>query len=133
MEAHINQDELRLLTYMHEHAPGFGERYKINPKNVCEGLGIDVDALGRSASFLEEHGLVGMVTYDIGRRDNPDDFVLRAIYLTGLGETYMRDLERQSGIGTRLTLAVLSRLEKVAIDAGSKILAEIIVARMRAG
>src|SRR5690349_9525271 len=113
MNAHINEDELRVLTYLHENAEGFGNRHRIDAHKMMVDLGLDLKGLWKSGSFLEELGLVGIVGHDISRMDDPERrkcYTLEFFYLTGLGESYCRELEAQPGMPKQLTIATLKGL-----------------------
>jgi|GEM_PF-3969867 len=109
MTAHINEDELKLLTYLHEHAKGFTEQFSFAPDELERELGIDEEKLKKDASYLHDHGLARMRTLDKTTYAGLS-FTLVGVWLTGLGENYMRSLEAQPSIGRKLTVGAVSEL-----------------------
>ena len=85
---HISQEELLLLTFLHENSRGYGPQFKMAPSKIVAGLNIDHPQLLRCASYLAEHRLIGLNSYDTsGLGDGAEgSFYLSAVYLTGFGE-----------------------------------------------
>jgi hypothetical protein len=106
MNANINEDELRVLAFLHETVAGYDENFELDPKAVGKSLALDEQQLAKTASYLASHGLVGMATADTSTF-NGHAFLFTALWLTGKGEDYMRELEAQPGIGKRITVALV--------------------------
>jgi len=109
MPAKINEDELQILAWLHEHATGYGQRHQFLLSDVGQGVGIDKDLLPKPLSYLEEHGLVGVHAIDVSTQVG-DEYVLEGVWLTGIGEDYMRELEAQPGIARKLTVGAVREL-----------------------
>jgi hypothetical protein len=108
MTANINEDELKLLTYLHEHVNGYGSNHGIGIKMVAQELERSVQHVRKDASYLGEHGLGG-----IHHRDAPKQIFTidpEVVYLSGIGEDYMRKLEDSPSVARKLTVSVLSEL-----------------------
>lgn len=127
MIAHINEDELKLLTYLHEHAGGYGEKFGLSDKSAMGTIGLDEPAFKKALSYLEEHGLAGHRIDTAGLVWLDYD-----TYITGLGEDYMRELENAPGIARKLTLRALKQLGNVVLDVAVKVLTEHLKAMAKA-
>ena len=136
MEANkITPDELRLLAYLHERAPGYGAEFTFDGGRVATDLGVNPDDMLRHVSYLREFGLAGanLLSRPSMRGDGSVGSVrLQGIWLTGLGENYMRDLEARPGIATRLTVDAVGRLTNAAWEIVTKVGAEFAVAYLKA-
>ncbi len=106
MNANINEDELKLLAYLHERAEGYDENFRFEPEPVGSELSIDDRELRKIASYLVSHGLVGM---EASRFDN-GDVLLHGLWLTGAGEDYVRELEAQPSVSKKITVAVVKEM-----------------------
>ena len=109
MKANINEDELRLLAYLHERAEGYDENFQLDPAIVGKELVLDAPQLAKAASYLASHGLVGMETADTSTFSGRS-FLFNGLWLTGTGEDYMRELEDQPGVGKKITVAVVREM-----------------------
>jgi len=127
MNANISQSELTVLTYLHEHAKGYGRGFQISPEELVEALNIEFSQLVKDASYLESHGLIGVETIQ-----SDEAYIPIGFFLQGLGEDYMRELELQinaqgqapSGV-RRITVKVLGELGKIARDTAVKVLTDL--------
>lgn len=119
MIAHINEDELKLLTYLHEHAKGYGERFGLSDKAAMGAIGMDEPAFKKAYSYLQEHGLAGHRIDTAGTV-----WIDCGTYITGLGEDYMRELEKAPSIARKLTVGALKQLGNVVQDVAVKALTE---------
>jgi hypothetical protein len=132
MTAPISESELKLLVYLHEHVGGYGENHHVAPAQVCRDLEIDEAALKKDGSYLEEHGLAGI---EVVPHKNTlgliDKLSVNAVYLTGLGEDYVRNLENKPSIGRTLTVKGLGELGKVVIDVAREVLTELVKAGIK--
>jgi hypothetical protein len=106
MKANINEDELRQLAYLHEHATGYTDDFQIDPDNVRVELVVTDEQLAKHASYLAAHGLAGVSV--VTTRDGYEG--LSSLWLTGDGEDYMRELESQPGVGKKVTVAVVKEM-----------------------
>ncbi|MGA2440098.1 MAG: hypothetical protein ABSH08_04010 [Tepidisphaeraceae bacterium] len=106
MKANINENELRLLAYLHEHAAGFTDDFQIDPDNVRVELEVTDEQLAKDASYLASHGLAGMTA--AVSRDGYE--ALSSLWLMGTGEDYMRELEAQPGVAKKLTVAAVKEM-----------------------
>src|SRR5713101_3018336 len=117
METNINEDELTLLSYLHENAKGYGRRFALDADEVAEQLTWSQDQFCKAASYLAEWDLVVLAD------DIDDDPMISFVALAGEGENYMRELEKRLadqtllGRGKRATLAGITGLVKTARDA----------------
>jgi hypothetical protein len=107
MTANINENELKLLAYLHEHARGYGKDFKVDIGEATKAAGFDLLQFGRHASYLAEHGLVGISVMDV-ERFSEDDIIYEGLWLTGQGEDFMRELESQPGVPKKLTVSAIS-------------------------
>jgi hypothetical protein len=132
MTAHISESELKLLVYLHENVGGYGKNHHVPPPQICRDLGIDLAVLTKDGSYLEEHGLAGI---EVVSHKNPlgliDKLSVDAVYLTGLGEDYVRALENQPSIGRKLSVKVLGELGKVVTQVAREILTELVHAGLK--
>lgn len=108
----IGQEELLLLTFMHENALGYGPQFKMDPAKIMGGLNMEYAEFLRYVSYLAEHRLAGLNTIDrSGRGDGVEgSFRLTTVFLTGFGEDYMRALEAEPTVARRVTVAVVKEL-----------------------
>jgi hypothetical protein len=130
MKANINEDELKLLAYLHEHAEGFGESFQINTKAAAETLGFDDQSFRKHWSYLEEHGLVGTSRI---RERSTGVVVIATRYLTGLGEDYMRELENQPGIAKKITVKVVTEGWATIQSVAASVLGEVVKTHLGLG
>jgi hypothetical protein len=109
-ESIINEDELKVLAYLHEHAKGWGEDFPVSKNQMMAALGWEREQFRKHWSFLAGHGLVGSRTSEvqvpIGFRKIPQTLY----WMTVDGEKYMRAIESRPGIGKKLTVTVVSEL-----------------------
>ena len=134
MEAKISADELRLLVWLHENAKAFGESGAWYPQAMTKELGISAAQLAKDASYLAGHHLVGATFGDRTHLGSSSpEYWLQSLYLTSVGENYIRVLEEKPGIAQRLTIATLKKVEDVAVKIAGTVLAEIIKQQMRSG
>jgi hypothetical protein len=111
LTSNINEGELKLLTYLHEHAAGFGRNFPFDPGDVVKALGLTQEQFQKDLSYLSQHGLTeGHVVEQSQASGNPPRFANPQFWLTGLGEDYMRALEKAPSIGRKLTVAVVTEL-----------------------
>jgi hypothetical protein len=119
MSTNISQSELSLLAYFHENANGFGKEFGVSPDKIRQALGTSEDDFVKDVSYLEEHKLVGSLHLNLSTMNRAAFYKLGSVWLTGLGENYMRELERAQGVGKRITVKVVkemgSALERIAI------------------
>jgi hypothetical protein len=101
MKANINEAELSLLAYLHEHARGFNEHYLSVTKIIQTDLELSDAQLHFQSSYLAAHGLVGVNATFVGSLGDQHP-VIRGLWITGLGEDYMRELEAAPGVGKKL-------------------------------
>jgi hypothetical protein len=125
MKANINQDEMKLLAYLHEHATGYIEECALDPAKIKEALGIDDAELGKDMSYLKGHGLVGVriITF---RNAKGSVSEMQGMWLTSTGEDYMRELENQPGIGKKITVAAVKQTWEQMKSIAAQVLAELI-------
>ena len=100
MNANINENELKLLAYLHEDATGYDVEHQIPSEHIMQGLGMeDLEISGRElrkwASYLEAHGLVGMVKDHEVTFETEGETPIAAVWITGSGENFMRELEER--------------------------------------
>jgi hypothetical protein len=127
MKANINEDELKLLAYLHEHAEGYTEEFQLTPGEVAEEMQIEFKKFAKDASYLASFGLIGMNTIDNSSLDGRS-YGFMGMWLTGHGENYMRELEQQPGIARKLTVGAVSELWEMGkgtiVAAAGRLLAE---------
>ena len=110
MKANINEDEMKLLVYLHENAKGYDQPFKLEPEKVMSDLGIDYPQLQKDVSYLRGHGLV-----DIEQLQNDADmFAIFGLWITAFGEDFMRELENQPSLPRKITVAILKECERYA-------------------
>jgi hypothetical protein len=119
MNANINDDELKLLAYLHEHSAGYGSTFPYVPGEIAQAMTVAWELFIKNASYLEEHGLVGLRVLDASSTDGPA-FIQDRIWLTGDGENYMRELEerlkveeKQPGPARKITMRVVAETGSV--------------------
>src|SRR5438876_204320 len=88
-EVILSEDELGLLTFLHEKAAGYGPRFVLSRNDMALQLGWPHAHLHKAASYLEHWALVG-----ISETGGPIPEIT-GFYLTGRGENYARRLERK--------------------------------------
>jgi len=119
MEYRINEDELKLLTFVCDKALGFGDSFMIQAKDLTE-TGLDSAALTRAATYLEGWGFVHTLTAGGSRGASAS---VLSVGPLSLGEAYMREVaarlqaDNKLERGKRLGLAALSGI----MDAGLKV------------
>ena len=135
----ITKDELRVLAWLHEHAEGFGPDFKLSGRRMAESLGVDWVEAKKMVSYLGEFGLLGyrFKSQPI-RRDTREPFgpprAFDGVWLTGLGENYMRELEQRApvaNVAERVTAGVAGAVYDAARDVVVKVLAEVATAQVR--
>ncbi len=92
MQAKINELELNLLAYLHEHAAGYSDNQRFPPEDIANGLGCTIAELVKAATYLAGWGLVGL-----WRTPAVVCKPIAPIYLTHLGENYMRTMRGTTG------------------------------------
>lgn len=131
MKSNINEQELTLLTYLHEQAQGFGKEFQQPADAIMAALNLTADQLRKAGSYLQEHGLAGVVVTPVVTFDQEGQVEVESLWLTGLGEDYLRELEAAPGVGSKLTVAAISEMwgmgKGVIVAAAAKILSEIMV------
>jgi hypothetical protein len=110
MNAHIDEGELKLLAFLHEHAEGYTEHFALDPADVEKELDVSIDRLKKDASYLAGHGLAGITTLDTSTYGSGRSALLVGLWLTSAGEDYVRALERDEKVGRRLTAKVVAEL-----------------------
>ena len=65
-------------------------------------LGLDEPVFRRQVSYLGQFGLVGVEAERIDTYRESSSIIM-GVYLTGVGENFMRELERAPGVGRKLT------------------------------
>jgi hypothetical protein len=127
MTANINEDELRLLAYLHEHAEGYDGNFAFEPENVASALNFEMPAMKKNSSYLAAHGLVGMSAADTTTM-TARGFIFVTVWLTGLGEDYMRALEKEPSVGRKLTVGAVSQMwdagKGIIVSTAAQLLAE---------
>ncbi|HEV2296865.1 MAG TPA: hypothetical protein VGR35_23700 [Tepidisphaeraceae bacterium] len=116
MNYHINEDEMKLLAHLHEHAPGYGSDYPFDPSEVQNALRLDDRGFHRAASYLEQLGLVGIKS-ELAESFEDSQLFLFGIWLTGMGANFMRTLENAPGVRRKVTAAVVSKVWPAGDDA----------------
>lgn len=129
MKANINEDELKLLAYLHEQAAGCGKGFQLIPSEVAGQLGFDDQQMKKVASYLSDHRLAG-ITGTSFENSKGQDFYLEGIYLTGLGEDYMRELENQPGVGKKITVAAVKEMGSALRTIAVGVLTELVKSRI---
>jgi len=119
-EIHLDEKELELLAHLHETVEGYDHHFKVDPKGVMAALSVDEKQLRKSASYLEAFGLVGTTKIDVTTFQSAE-FLFAGIYLTGLGEDFMRALEKKPGVPKKITLGVMKELWTVGKGAISSV------------
>ncbi|MDB5327109.1 MAG: hypothetical protein JWM57_2678 [Phycisphaerales bacterium] len=133
MEAKINESELKLLVWLHENSPHFGEDAAWDVHLIESGLGYDRQQILAAATFLQGFGMVGAVTKQLHRGDNgePPLAVIGTVWLTPFGENYIRNIESTPTIAQKLTLATLGKLGQTATTVATAMLTEILKQHLR--
>lgn len=129
MKANISEDELKLLAYLHEHARGFNKHFHIEAKALLADLSLTDDQLKCHSSYLEAHGLAGVTASFVGSLGDQHP-IIRGIWITGLGEDYMRELEDSPTVSRKLTAGVVTETWGVLKAVAAKVLGDLIVGRM---
>ena len=110
MDIKINEDELKLLAYLHEHATGFTQESEVEPGKITAALGIELEQFNKDASFLASFGFVGKNATNVTSYQGPTEILWNGIWLTAAGENYMRHLEAAPGVMQKITVAVVGGL-----------------------
>ena len=131
MDYHINESEIKLLAFLHEHAEGYGDDFTLDPDAVMKGLDMDARTFQLAASYLQELGLAGLRATRVDDNSGSQVFIF-GVCLTGAGENFMRNLERTPGIAERVTVAVVSQAYKVGTDVFAKTVAQLAVEAAKA-
>lgn len=127
MQARITEDELRLLVWLHENAKGFNDGSGFDPDEVSQALEVDDSTLYKLASYLSGHGLVGLKLANMthfGSRGQESSIIF--LWLTSLGEDYVRNIEAEPGIARRLTVSTLAEVKDLAVKTATTILTELV-------
>ena len=123
MEINIDEDELKLLTYLHEKATGYGEEFSFEMETVTPALGWDQQTFDRVASYLAEWDLITAVTPTSG-------MPFFTLALTGQGENYMREFEKkleERNLLSRGKQATVSTLKSL-LDTGRDVVIKVATA-----
>lgn len=107
MDININEAEMTMLAYLHEHATGFSDAYAFDPEGVMKSLEMESPAFEKTLSFLEQLNLVGVSSESFN-----DDFgrAIFGIWISGSGENFMREIEKAPGISRTLTVGLVKEL-----------------------
>lgn len=132
MNYQANEDEMKLLAYLHEHARGFGPNYPMDPAEVQAALELDQRAFHRAASYLEQLGLVG-IRSELAESFAESELFLFGIWMTGMGGNFMRNLENAPGVGHKVTVAVVGQAWKIGTDTVVRVASQLLteIARSR--
>jgi hypothetical protein len=127
MDIHIDENELRLLTFLHENRKGYGPTlpFYVYPQ-LLEAAGLSEPDFSLAISYLVEHCLAGMNAESLIDENGSPDARLNDIWITGLGEDYMRALENQPGIGRKITVAVLKEAKGLIMGTASAALGDFV-------
>lgn len=131
METRITDDEAAQLAYLHENAAGFAPRYCYTVDHLARETGLDEARVVRAVTYLEQWGLVGFNSDWAADAD-----VIGGVYLTGLGEAYMREVEsrlQEQGTiarGKRFGLAALRGVTAAAVTVATGVLTELAKRRL---
>lgn len=132
MEAKINDDELRLLVWLHENARGFGQGMGFYWPSVVQRIEIEESSLRHAATYLQGHGLVGMSVQDMSAfGDDAPEVHIGELWLTSFGENYIRNIEAAPGVAQKLTLSALAKIGGGVKVVATTILTEIIKLHIR--
>jgi hypothetical protein len=132
IKANINEDELKLLAYLHEHATGHNEKFQLRFVDVQNALRWDEAKLNKDASYLAGHKLLDVAVIDTSTM-NRISFRPIGIWLTSLGEDYMRELENEPSIAQRITVATVPILGKTLLDIAVAVLSGIATSKLPPG
>jgi hypothetical protein len=120
-----------LLTYLHEHAKGFGRDFWFATETLAEALHLPVGEARKAWSYLEGFGLVGGLPEWASTDGEPP------LYLTSLGESYMREVEERLADqelierGKRFGVAALKTGWEIALSVGTSVLSELVQGKVR--
>jgi hypothetical protein len=133
MELLVNETELEILAYLHEHAEGFGQQFALESPQIVESLGASKGEFTRAAFYLDGWGLIGI---DTSMDCFGDEGEITPIFLTATGEAYMRELDRRAvdsqllQRGKRWTVAIVKSASGKGIDMATKLLTELAKAKI---
>ena len=124
--AHINRSEIKMLLWLRENTNGCGEEFAAGYGLVRKALSDDSKTFSKQSSYLAGLGLIEIGTFDlrtyIGRTIGTET----RIWLTALGEKFLREMESvPSGIKS-LTLKVFDKIEDAAIEIAARTAAKVI-------
>lgn len=125
----ISKDELRLLAHLHEHAVGYGEGFNFDSRVLLQALEMDESGFTKTVTYLSAFELVGARISRAGDGAATQSLI-RWVWLTGHGENFMRELENQPGIGTKITSKTASFLYDTAKGVIVKVLGEFLAGRL---
>ena len=133
MQSNINERELKVLAYMHEAATGYGLPFMFDLGAMNDALKLSEAELAKALSYLAEHRLVS-VDWSAPRTFRRDVQIRPAVVsLSGLGEDYMREVERRLAEKTAgnafktVGLKVVTETWDVLKDVAATVLSEIVV------
>jgi hypothetical protein len=92
----ISQEELTLLTYLHEHSGLRGGRIGLDPKAIKRELRISAARLAMDSASLAAHGFAGVRHVRTGPDERPSS-TCSAIWVTIKGEDYLTRSRRRPG------------------------------------
>jgi hypothetical protein len=126
MVNNISKEEFNVLAYLHEHAEGYTDLFRVEPQIVAKALGVDMKTFNKDLSYLAAHGLIGV------RTQEPDweKASIAGLWLTGDGENFMRELENQPGIARKITMGTVNAIYDAGREIIVKLLAEFLTPRM---
>src|SRR5882724_6094421 len=119
MEAMLNEEELRLLAYLHENATGYTKLQYFRPHLVREAIGSDDDQMKKMLTYLDGFGFVEIDSWVAGEQ-------VVFFHLTSIGEAYIRKVEAalvENGTlerGKKLGIAVLKGSLKIIMGVAQK-------------
>lgn len=105
----MNETELRLLAHLHERSAGSGQRVSLDPKAIAGKLRLKLDEVAACAAALAAHGLAGLRGFRPVADESPPTGI-SAVWLTGKGEDYLRQVEADVGVGRRITVALVEEM-----------------------
>jgi len=90
----LNISELVMLNCLHRLTGGSGERISLDPKLIMRNLGVSVSRFTEDVAALAAHGFAGVRHFRPNAHDVPSS-ICSAIWLTGKGETYLKELRSE--------------------------------------
>ena len=117
------EDDMLVLAYLHEHAKGFGDKCIFSAEHVARDLFLSPEAMSKSVSYLTDLRFVGA---RLSHRRRDGVLVYREMFLTGMGENLVREVEEHNGVMRRMTVSAVREGWTVLKVVAASVLSEVL-------